>query len=136
MFKLSKKTEYGILALQHMAAMDNDRVATVKEMSESYVIPQSLLAKICQQLAKSSIIKSVQGSRGGYALGKPATDISLAEIMEAIEGPIHIVNCNFEEHNCGLDDDCTLKIGLNSIEVQMTSFLNKITLQDFAVTPY
>jgi len=136
MFKLSKKTEYGILALQHMAAMDNGRVATVKEMSESYNIPQSLLAKICQQLAKSSIINSVQGSRGGYALGKPATAISLAEIMEAIEGPIHIVDCNFEAHNCGRDDDCTLKTGLNSIEAQMASFLNKITLQDFAVTSY
>lgn len=136
MFKLSKKTEYGILALQHMAAMDNGRVATVKEMSETYRIPQPLLAKICQQLAKSSIIKSVQGSRGGYALGKTATDISLAAVMEAIEGPIHIVDCNSDHHNCDRDDDCTLKTGLDTIEMQMAGFLNKITLQDFAVTSF
>ena len=83
MFKLSKKTEYGILALQHMAAMDNDRVSTVKEIAETHNIPHSLLAKICQQLAKSEIIISVQGSRGGYALGRDATKISLAAVMEA-----------------------------------------------------
>jgi Rrf2 family protein len=136
MFKLSKKTEYGILALQHMAAMDNGRVTTVKEMSENYKIPHSLLAKICQQLAKSEIISSIQGSRGGYALSRGATDISLADVMEAIEGPIHIVDCNLDHHTCGRDEDCTLKTGLNTIEAQMANFLNKITLQDFAVTSY
>jgi len=134
MFKLSKKTEYGILALQHMATMDDGRITTVKEIAEAYNIPNPLLAKICQQLAKSEIIKSVQGSRGGYALGRDAREISLAAVMEAIEGPIHIVDCNFEHHNCDRDPDCTLKTGLGTIEIQMANFLNNITLQDFVVT--
>ena len=134
MFKLSKKTEYGILALQHMASMEDDRVTTVKEMAENYSIPSSLLAKICQQLAKSDIITSVQGSRGGYALAREASKISLADVMEAIEGPIHIVACNLDRDNCGRDEQCTLKKGLVTIETQMATFLNKITLQDFAVS--
>ncbi len=134
MFKLSKKTEYGILALQYMMFMDDGRVATVKEISEEHNIPQPLLAKICQQLAKSKIIHSVQGSRGGYALNMDASRISLAAVMEAIEGPIHLVDCNSGQHGCERDETCTLKIGLNSIEFQLSNFLQNITLKDFSMT--
>ena len=71
MFKLSKKTEYGILALQHMAGAEAGRVSTVKEMSEAFNISQPLLAKICQQLVKNNIIASVQGSRGDRGADSP-----------------------------------------------------------------
>lgn len=135
MFKLSKKTEYGILALQHMMYMDDDHVSTVKEIAEQHNIPQPLLAKICQQLAKSKIIQSVQGSRGGYALNVPAEKISLAAVMEAIEGPLHIVDCNQDHHSCDRDDHCSLKIGLNPVQQQLSIFLNSVTLASFSPSP-
>lgn len=135
MFKLSKKTEYGILALQHMMMIEDNRVATVKEISERHNIPQSLLAKICQQLAKSKIIQSVQGSRGGYTLNIDASEISLAAVMESIEGPIHIVDCNHDHHSCDRDETCTLKIGLNPVEQQLATFLQGVTLATFMPTP-
>ncbi len=135
MFKLSKKTEYGILALQHMMFMDDDHVSTVKEIAEQYNISQSLLAKICQQLAKSKIIQSVQGSRGGYALNKPPVDISLAAVLEAIEGPLHIVECTNDHHNCERDANCTLKIGLDPVQQQLATFLKGVTLAEFTPSP-
>ena len=135
MFKLSKKIEYSILALQHMMVMDDDHIATVKEISERHSIPQSLLAKICQQLAKSKIIQSVQGSRGGYALNMEASEISLASVMEAIEGPLHIVDCNHDHHTCDRDKGCTLKTGLDPVQQQLSIFLNSVTLASFAPSP-
>jgi len=135
MFKLSKKTEYGILALQHMMYLDTDRVATVKEIAEQHNIPQSLLAKICQQLAKSKIIQSVQGSRGGYTLNLEPSDISLSAVMEAIEGPLHIVDCSLDHERCERNDNCTLKIGLNPLQQQLSTFLNNVTLASFATSP-
>lgn len=130
MFKLSKKTEYGIIALQHMMTM-GDGVATVKEMSERHNISKPLLAKICQQLAKSKLIQSVQGSRGGYTLKKDASQISLAAVMEAIEGPIHIVDCTNGHHICHRNEVCTLKLGLNPVEQELAAFLQGVTLDAF-----
>ncbi len=135
MFKLSKKTEYGILALQHMMTIDDDHVSTVKEISEQHHISQSLLAKICQQLAKSKIIQSVQGSRGGYTLNKLPRDISLSDVMEAIEGPLHLVDCTHAQHNCDRDDHCTLKVGLDPIQQQLATFLKGVTLVEFSQSP-
>ena len=132
MFKISKKTEYGIFALQYMMMIDENSVATVKEISEQHNIPQPLLAKICQQLAKSKIIQSVQGSRGGYTLNMDASEISLAAVMEAIEGPIHIVDCNHDHHSCDRNDTCTLKIGFNPVEQQLATYLQSVTLATFA----
>ncbi len=134
MFKLSKKTEYGILALQHMASLNGNR-ATVKEIAERHNVPQSLLAKILQQLAKSKIIESVQGSRGGYALSRDASEISLAQVLEAIEGPLSIVECNLDHHNCDRDDFCTLKDSLNPIQQHLSTYLASVTLSDFATAP-
>lgn len=132
MFKLSKKTEYGILALQHMASLNGSRVATVKEIAETHRVPQSLLAKILQQLAKSKIIQSVQGSRGGYTLSRDAKEISLADVLEAIEGPLSIVECTLENHRCERDEFCTLKDSLNPIQQHLSTYFNSVTLADFA----
>jgi len=128
MFRLNKKTEYAILALQHMMLRGEHRIATVKEISTEKKIPQSLLAKICQQLAKSKIIHSVQGPRGGYVLSKDASHISIAEVIEALEGPIHIVDCFMDHGSCHRNDECTLKHDLNPIEQQLSSVLKNITL--------
>lgn len=132
MFKLSKKTEYGILALQYMMLLDDNCVATVKEIAEQHNIPQSLLAKICQQLAKSKIIQSVQGSRGGYTLNKRPSDISLAAVLEAIEGPIRLVDCTLAHHSCERDDNCSLKNSLHPVQHQLSTFLQSVTLASIA----
>jgi Rrf2 family protein len=135
MFKLSKKTEYSLIALQHMMMIGKKSVATVKEISERHQIPQPLLAKICQQLAKSKLIQSVQGARGGYTLNMDAADISLAAVMEAIEGPIHIVDCNDSRHICDRDEICTLKFSLDPVEQQLAAFLQGVTLDAFTPNP-
>lgn len=132
MFKFNKKTEYGILALQHMLSLKQDQVATVKEIAENYKIPQSLLAKILQQLSRKKIIQSVQGAKGGYVLKTDADDLSLARVLEAIEGPIHITDCYAEVSCCDRMDDCTLRDGFHSVQKQIVNYLNTVRLADIA----
>lgn len=134
MFKLSKKTEYALMALQYIASLDKGQVATAKEIAESQVIPHSLLAKILQQLTKHQLILSLQGARGGYALGRKAEEITLAQMIEAIEGPIHIIECTESHHSCQRDDSCTLKASLNPLQQQLSSYLRSVTLADVAAS--
>jgi Rrf2 family protein len=133
MFKLSKKTEYALLALQYIASLESGRVATVKEIAENKMIPQPLLAKILQQLVKSELIQSVQGSHGGYALSRSAGDITLAQMMEAIEGPLTIIDCADDHHLCERDETCTLKSSLNPLQQQLSGYLHRVTLADVAM---
>lgn len=134
MFKLSKKTEYALMALQHIASLNMGQIATAKEIAESKLIPLSLLAKILQQLTKHQLILSLQGAHGGYALGRKAEEITLAQMIEAIEGPIHIIECTESRHSCKRDDSCTLKNSLNPLQQQLSSYLHSVTLADVAAS--
>jgi len=131
MFKLSKKTEYAILALQYMMGKTHKNVVTVREIAEHHNISQTLLAKILQVLARKKIIESVQGSQGGYTLVQNAKKISLAKIMEAIEGPIHITDCHYDVSCCERTDNCTLRDRLVPVQKGLVQHLNNITLADF-----
>jgi len=130
MMKLSKKTEYGILALRYISSLEAGRVATVREIAEQYQIPQQLLAKILQELTKTGIIRSVQGAYGGYVLNLAARDVSLADIVQAIEGPIRLTECEDEEHNCDRAEICDLKETFGPIQKQLVSYFKNITLAD------
>lgn len=132
MFKVSKKTEYGILALQHMAAQQNQRISTVKEISESHRIPPALLAKILQTLARHRIIHSVQGAMGGYVLLKEPGAITFAEVLQAIEGPIRITDCYQDDHACERFDQCALKGSLSGVQKDLTNYFETVTLADLS----
>jgi len=131
MFKLSKKTEYAILALQYMMSNSFKNVVTVREIADFHNISQTLLAKILQILARQKIIESVQGSQGGYTLQQNAQQISLARIMEAIEGPIHITDCYLDTGCCIRTENCTLRDRLVPVQTGLVQHLNNITLADF-----
>jgi Rrf2 family transcriptional regulator, cysteine metabolism repressor len=132
MFRISKKTEYGILALQYILSRQENQSATVREISEKHRISQTLLAKILQKLVKANIIRSVQGSRGGYIMGGDAKSISLKDIFEAIEGPIHLTECDFDDKCCDRYNGCSLKDSFVPIHQQITGYFENISLADLA----
>jgi len=131
MFKLSKKTEYGLLALQYMQHNAERNVATVREIAEFYNISQTLLAKIMQSLTRHKIIESVQGAQGGYALRQPANEISLAKVLEAIEGPIHITDCYQNNDCCVRKEHCTLRHRFTPLQNGIIDQLQTMTLAEF-----
>lgn len=133
MLKFSKKTEYALAALQYISRAEKDRVITVKEMAESLELSQALLAKICQTLVKNDLIKSVQGARGGYELNAPADQITLFQVIEAIEGPFGIVDCQADAHNCNRSELCTLRPSFKPIQEHLAHYFKSMTLAKMQV---
>ena len=92
MFRLSKKTDYALMALQYLASKGASGVVSARAIAERFDIPLDLLAKILQQLAHQGLVAARKGIHGGYQLARPALAISVADVAEAIDGPMHDVN--------------------------------------------
>ncbi len=92
MLQVSRKFEYGLHAVTYLATKGQDRVVTVKEMAEDIGFSQEFLSKAMQSLKRAGIATSVQGVKGGYMLGLPIAEITIADIAVAIEGKPHILS--------------------------------------------
>jgi len=94
MLRLSKKADYALMAMKHLAVRTDVASASAREIAEQYDIPIELMAKVLQQLARRGLLTSHQGTRGGYQLSKPTTAISVADIIQAIDGPLTMTSCS------------------------------------------
>ncbi len=137
MLKLSKKADYGLMALQYMAELQNgrpteSRIANTKEIAEEYRIPTELLAKVLQSLAKSGLVASHNGPKGGYLLARHAREITIAQVLEAIEGPLGIMDCSHESEGlpCSQQEHCTIRTPLLKLQSSIYQLLSNMTLQD------
>ncbi|MFQ5708314.1 MAG: RrF2 family transcriptional regulator [bacterium] len=130
MLRITKKAEYGIIALKHMLHKPIGSVTRAREIAEAYRIPSEIMAKILQELTRKGIIESCQGAKGGYILAKQGSEISLAEIVEALEGPLGIVECVSDVNcNCTQFDTCNISDPFQIIQKQFKIFLAKISLE-------
>lgn len=137
MLKLSKKADYGLMALQYIASVqDGDvqksRVVNTKEIAEEYNIPVELLAKVLQTLAKHGFIESLNGPKGGYLLARHARDITIAQVLSAIEGPLGIAECYHETDapSCMCFEHCNIRTPLRKIQDSIYQLLNSMTVAD------
>ncbi|RMF70039.1 MAG: Rrf2 family transcriptional regulator [Calditrichaeota bacterium] len=131
MLKLTKKSEYGIIALKHMLNQPEGEVTTAKEISTSYNIPSEIMAKILQRLARVGIVKSCQGAKGGYVLARAGESISLSEIIEVLEGPVELVGCvDKATCDCMQLENCNISDPFRIIQKQFKVFLSGISLAD------
>lgn len=134
MLRITKKVEYGLIALKHIHSKLGDDVSNAKEIAECAQIPKELLAKVLQQLTRANIIKSVQGPRGGYVLACSLHDISLEKFITVLEGEYDLVQCATEtDENCYLIDCCNIRLPLLRINQQLKIFLTNITLGDIII---
>ncbi len=132
MLKLSKKTEYAIIALLDMASNGHDQLTTVKDLSQKYNIPRDLMGKVMQSLARNGLILSQQGVKGGYKIARPAAEININVIIQAVDGPISLVDCKIHDReNCEQIEFCNIKSPMHFIHSELLNFFNGITLQDF-----
>jgi len=129
MFKLSKKSDYGLMAINYIASHETEGIASTKRIAEEYNIPVELLAKILQRLAKNGVIIGQNGPKGGYILSRGLDDITVGEVIQAIEGPIGIVSCYHEEAaTCQQISKCTIRSPIKKIQDNIIQYLNGITL--------
>src|ERR1700683_539775 len=100
MLRLTKKADYGLMALKFLAEHPDQTSLSAKDIAEAYHIPPQLLAKILQRLAKVGILRSHAGMNGGYSLLKDAHEISAFEVIRAIDGPLFITSCGTSDTSC------------------------------------
>jgi len=144
MIKLNRTTEYGLVALQHMSrkqALDADSVTSAREVADCYGLPFEITAKTLQRLRDSDIIRSAQGSRGGYNLQKPLSQISLAQFLDLMEGNRSVVTCTttgtakgskVKETICEYRHKCQIRELMTDLNERVVDFLSGISLGDLA----
>jgi Rrf2 family protein len=130
MLRLSKKTDYALLALQHLAGESAAGVASARAIAEHFGIPLELLAKIMQQLAHHGLVAAHKGIHGGYYLARPADAISVADVAEAIDGPMTLTACSPVDVGCEQFAACTVRDPLWRIRERIVSVLRALTIAD------
>ena len=130
MLRLTKKADYGLMALKYLAEQIDNSAQSAKDIAEAYHIPPQLLAKILQTLAKANILVSTAGTNGGYALARPAFDINAFEVIRAIDGPLFITSCITIHGTCDLAGHCTIKEPLRKVNDSIKDLLSGIRISD------
>ena len=109
MLRLSKKAEYALMALKDLASRPEPEAASAREIAERYGIPVELMAKVLQRLTKTDLLASHHGTHGGYLLARPASRISVADVIEAIDGPIMVTSCTTADDECDQYATCNIR---------------------------
>jgi len=130
MLRLSKKSDYGLIALKHIASQKDGRVVNAREISEEYNLPPDLLAKVLQKLARSGILDSQFGSAGGYRLSRDPASVSLMDVVRAVDGPTDFLACRRGRKNCHLVPRCTVRKKLSTVGKRVNELLASLTLAD------
>jgi Rrf2 family protein len=129
MLKLTKKADYGLIAMKHLAEHADLGACSAKDLAEMYNIPQEALAKILQRLAKAKLLASQQGINGGYTLSRDPRLISAFDVIRAIEGPMFITSCS-PNGECDQSDRCTVKGPLQNVSKSIEQVLSQLTIHD------
>ena len=137
MLRLSKKADYALMAMKHLARKTDSASASTsaREIAEQFDIPIELMAKVLQRLARRGLLTSHQGTRGGYRLARSAGVISVADIIQAIDGPLNVTACSTEAENCGQYAKCSVRDPLWRLKDRIVAALVTCSLQEIATDP-
>lgn len=130
MLKLTKKADYGLISLKHLAVKNQS--ASAKEIADSYGIPLPLLSKVLQKLAKNGFLVSEQGTNGGYRLARKAESISALDVIKSIDGPIFLTACFTEHGACDQSERCSVREPLRKVHDGIQNLLASITVADIS----
>ena len=132
MLRLSKKADYGLVALMHLASSERGRSASAKEIAEAYHLPPPLLAKVLQKLTRGGFLAAAYGTNGGYKLAMDAGRISVLQVIRAIDGPVFLTSCSDLEANCSQTTRCTARGPLEKIREDILHLLDSITIEEMS----
>lgn len=128
--KLSTRGRYGIHAMYDLAKNASDGPVPIKVIAERQAIPEAYLEQLVAVLKRAGLVTSTRGAQGGYTLSRPAKDITVGEILRALEGGLNLVDCLTEEDACGKSCDCPSRIVYMKIRDGLNRVADGITLQD------
>ena len=135
MLKLTKKADYGLMAMKHLAEHSAKGALSAKDVADAYGIPPEALAKILQRLAKARLLTSQHGINGGYMLARDAKTISAFEVIQAIDGPLFITSCVTVRGECGQSHRCTVREPLRKVNESIEQVLRNIKISEMKEVP-
>jgi Rrf2 family protein len=132
MLKLTKKSDYGLIAMKHLAEQGHQGACSAKDVAEAYGLPLEALAKILQRLARAKLVAPQRGTNGGYTLARAAGEITAFEVIQAIEGPLFLTSCVTGRGACHRSVRCTVREPLQRISRSIEEVLSHITISEMA----
>jgi Rrf2 family protein len=140
--QLTKKTEYGLIALTHLAAVagrSGAGVVSVREICETYPVPRRLVAEVLKDLCHARLVDSHRGASGGYSLARAAEAISVGDVVAALEGHPALTSCaSLGLHVgsvCGVEHVCPIRSPIETLRLELWRLLNRTTLRDLVQHP-
>lgn len=128
MLKLSKKADYGLIALKHLASNQAQGALSAGDIAEVYGISGPLMAKVLQKLARSGLVVARHGSGGGYTLARDPSSITALEAINAIDGPVFITSCVTSHGECEHTLICTVRSPLRRVNESIVRVLSAVTI--------
>jgi Rrf2 family protein len=135
LLKLTKKADYALMAMKHLAEHPGERSRSAKDVADAYGIPPEALAKILQRLAKAGLLQSQHGTNGGYMLARAAHTISAFEVIRAIDGPLFITSCVTVRGECDQSDRCNIREPLRKVNDSIEAVLKRIKISHMREEP-
>jgi len=136
MLALTRKTDYALIALCHLARQP-ERVISARQIARRFSMPLPLLMNVLKTLAAHEVVRSVRGAKGGYQLARRPEDLTLDELIEVIEGPIRLTHCTAKDYvpepeHCSLHEKCPLRSPASRLHNRLKAFLGDVTLAEIA----
>ena len=131
---ISRKVDYAILALFHLAKTES---ASARELAGAYQLSRPFVANILKALCQAGFVLSQRGVRGGYRLARPAKEITLSQVIAALDGPFQLMSCAEDDNEdaCRLNSMCPIKGPLRAIHARLIELLGSVTVEDLMVQP-
>ena len=130
MLKFNRKVEYALISLLYLSKKPPGELTNNRELAELFSIPGEILGKVLQQLAQKDVIASVRGVKGGYFLEKSLKEITVHEVISAVERPIALVDCADKLCECAQSSCCNIKNPMLILQEKVAQFFDNLTLKD------
>ena len=133
MLRLTRQADYGIVLLAHMAQGPADELHQARTLAAETQIPLPMVSKILKALSRAELLASQRGARGGYELARPAEDITLDQILTALEGPVALTDCAPEgAGDCEHEPACLARHALQHVNDAIRDSLRRLRLSEVA----
>jgi Rrf2 family protein len=130
--QVTREGDYGVRSVLYLARQPFKKVCFVNDISEEYKIPRSFLAKILQKLVRAKIVRSYRGVKGGFSLARQARDITVLDVLEAIEGKLALNLCIADKKKCSFSKQCPVQSLWVNIQSKLTDLFKKANFEDLA----
>lgn len=134
MLSISRETDYACRVILHLALLPTAARVTAQEIAKKRIIPRALVRRVITRLGKAKLIKTSRGNRGGLRLARPAAQISLLDVVQAMEGTVALNACLLAEYKCPLMKNCPVHLAWEQIQQTFIAELGCVTFDRLAQT--